>query len=117
MATSEFARFVVDILSEVRPVRVRAMFGGYGVYADKIMFGLIADDVLYFKVGPGNEADYVAEGLEPFVYDGKDKPVAMSYRVVPERLFDDAGDMAVWMGKALDAAMAAKGGAKKIAGR
>lgn len=85
------------------------MFGGYGVYTDKTMFGLIANDVLYFKIGPGNEADYIAEGLEPFVYDGKDKPVAMSYRIVPERLFDDPDEMAVWAGKAIDAALAAKG--------
>ena len=33
------------------PVSAKAMFGGYGIYIDELMFALVADDVLFFKTG------------------------------------------------------------------
>ena len=50
MAASEgFIELLVDTLSGLGPVSVRRMFGGAGVYADGVMFGLVADDTLYLR--------------------------------------------------------------------
>ncbi|MGI9286664.1 MAG: TfoX/Sxy family protein, partial [Pseudomonadales bacterium] len=45
----EFVNFLLEQLSPIGPVRARGMFGGHGVYLEDLMFGLIADETLYFK--------------------------------------------------------------------
>ena len=100
------AEFIRDLFSGFRPVSVRRMFGGAGIYADGVMFGLIADDVIYLKAGESNEADFVAEDLPPFTYQaGNGKRAIMSYRRMPDRLYDDPDELAQWASRALAAAM------------
>ena len=84
------------------------MFGGAGIYADGAIFALIADDILYFKVDDGNRAAFEAEGVSPFVFLGRRKPIATSYWRVPERLLDDPEEIADWARSALAAAGRAK---------
>ena len=100
------AEFIRDLFSGFRPVSVRRMFGGAGIYADSVMFGLIVDDVIYLKTGESNEAEFVAEDLPPFSYQaGNGKRAIMSYRRMPDRLYDDPDDLAQWASRALAAAM------------
>jgi len=72
------------------------MFGGYGLYLDGIMLGLIAYDTLYFKVDDGNRDDYIKAGTGPFTYEGKRRPVQMSYYEIPEAILDDPAALAKW---------------------
>ena len=96
-----FRDFVQDQLSGLGPVSIRPMFGGAGVYADGVMFALIAFDMLYFKADETTKARFEQEGCAPFTYEGKGKPVRMSYWQVPERLFEDPDDMRDWAHEAL----------------
>ncbi len=48
--SDDFLNYVVDQLSHWGSVSVRRMFGGAGLYRERRMFGLIADDVVYLKV-------------------------------------------------------------------
>jgi DNA transformation protein and related proteins len=48
--TDSFRDFVIDQLGNVPDLRARAMFGGIGLYASDTFFGILAADVLYFKV-------------------------------------------------------------------
>ncbi len=97
--------FVEDQLAGVGPVMIRRMFGGAGVFADGLMFALIADEVLYFKVDDISKPAFEAEGSEAFSYETKTgRNSIMSYWRVPERLFDDSDEMAVWANEALAAA-------------
>ena len=120
--SAEYKAFVREQLEALGPVRIRAMFGGAGVYLDDFMFGLIAAETLYFKVDDQNRAAFEEEGQEPFVYqpppkDGQArKGVAMSYFEVPERLYDEPEELVIWARDALSAAMRAKSNAK-TAGR
>lgn len=86
------------------PVRSRGMFGGFGIFHDDVMFGLIAYDVLYFKVDDGNIGDYEDAGSEPFTYEGKNKPIRMSYWRVPDSVYDSQDVLIGWGEKALEAA-------------
>jgi DNA transformation protein and related proteins len=99
---------VVDLLSEMlRPlgtVSVRRMFGGAMVYVDGVALGLLDGDVLYLKADDTNKGMFEAEGQGPFVYEGKTRPVAMSYWRVPERLYDEPDEMAEWARAALEVA-------------
>ena len=75
---SDFVDNVLDLLGAWGGVAARKMFGGYGLYRQGLMFALVADDVLYFKVDDQNRAEFTAAGMGPFVYEGKSKPVSMS---------------------------------------
>lgn len=47
---NEFVEYLLELLEPSGGVRAKAMFGGFGIYRDNLMFGLVADDILYFKV-------------------------------------------------------------------
>jgi len=103
MAVSvSFRDYVVDQLAELGFVTVKKMFGGAGVYYDGLIFGLLADDVLYFKVDDSNKSDYVRAGMEPFQpFD--DKPMVMPYYEVPVDILENRELLAEWAMKALSA--------------
>jgi len=109
MADESFKDYVLDQLKSVGSVAARAMFGGFGIYRSGVMFGLIAEDALYFKAGEGNRADFEAKKSKPFVYESAGrKPVTMSYLRVPEDVFEDVDVLKEWAMKAYDAALKAR---------
>ena len=61
-----FREFVLDQLAGVRGLRARAMFGGVGLYAEDVFFGILAADALFFKVDDTNRREYEAAGSSPF---------------------------------------------------
>ena len=96
---------IVELFSVFGPVSVRRMFGGAGIYADGTMFALIADGAIYLKAGENNAAMFDREGLAPFTYSRrKGERSVMSYRRMPDRLYDDPDELAVWARAALAAA-------------
>lgn len=103
-ASDGFVELLKDVLRGLGPVAVGRMFGGAGVYADGVMFGLIADDTLYLKADDETKRDFEAEGLEPFIYEGRGRKVAMSYWRIPERILDDPDEMVAWARGALGVA-------------
>jgi DNA transformation protein len=103
-ASDGFVELLKDGLRGLGPVSVRRMFGGAGVYADGVMFGLVADDTLYLKADDETKSGFEAEGLAPFVYAGSGGTVAMSYWRIPERLLDDPDEMVDWARTALGVA-------------
>jgi DNA transformation protein len=99
---------IVELFSVFGPVSVRRMFGGAGIYADDTMFGLIADGVIYLKSGDSNVAMFEAEGLPPFTFMRRGERMVTSYRRMPDRLYDDPDELAVWARTALAAAQQPK---------
>lgn len=113
MSTPAFRDRALAHLLPFGPVHARPMFGGYGLYLDGVMFALIAYDTLYFKVDGGNRGDYEAAGTRPFTYEGRTRPVEMSYWEIPPNVFDDPLRLAEWAGKAHAAARRARNGSRK----
>jgi DNA transformation protein len=94
-----------ELFSAFGTVTVRRLFGGAGVYADGTMFALVHDGIVYLKVGAENVAPFDRENLAAFSYTIRDgKRGVMSYRRMPERLYDDPDELAVWARAALAAA-------------
>lgn len=111
MALDEsFKDHVLDLLGPVGNVSARKMFGGYGIYADRLMFGLIADNTLYLKVDAQNVAQFEGAGSEPFLYQHKSrsKPTRMSYYRAPGDAMDNPDELLPWAQSALEAARRAK---------
>jgi DNA transformation protein len=105
---SDFVDNVLDLLGGWGGVSARRMFGGYGLYRQGLMFALVAEDVLYFKVDDQNRAAFKAAGMGPFTYEGKNKPVEMSYYESPPELFDDGEAMTDWAKLAFAVALRAR---------
>ena len=101
----EFIDYLLELMQPLGPVSAKAMFGGYGIYIDELMFALVADDVLYFKTDAANRPDFEQRGLPPFRYHRKGKPYNMSYSEAPAEVFDDADAMQQWANKAISAAL------------
>jgi DNA transformation protein len=101
--SDEYLTYVVDQLECIGPVQSRRMFGGAGLYYDGLFFGLIADDVLYFKVDDSNRFDYEAAGTGPFC-PFPDKTYVMQYYEVPIEVLENRDTLRDWAQKALDVA-------------
>ena len=98
--------FIRDLFSQFRPVTVKRMFGGAGVYCEGLMFGLVFDGAIFLKVDETSIPDFEREGSQPFVYTRAKSPDrvgrhSLSYWRLPERLYDDPDELAVWAGRAL----------------
>ena len=78
-------------------VEVRRMFGGAGIYAEGRMFALMSDGVIYLKADEHNALAFEREQLEPFTYATRTgRRGVMSYRRMPDRLYDDPDELAIW---------------------
>jgi DNA transformation protein len=94
--SADFLTYVREQLSALTDVTSRRMFGGVGLYAEGVFFGLIANDVLYFKVGDGNRCDYEARGMSPFRPHPGKPHVSLSYYEVPSEVLEDRDECGLW---------------------
>ena len=101
---SEFVAFLEEVFAEFGPIQARKMFGGYGIYHQGVMFGLVADDTLYLKVDATIQPLFEARRLGPFEYDKGDKVVKMSYHIAPDDILDDPQEAAKWARRSFDVA-------------
>jgi len=101
----EFVDYLLELMQPLGPVSAKAMFGGYGIYIDDIMFALVADDVLYLKTSAANLPDFEQHGLPPFSYERNGKAYNMSYSEAPAEVLDDTDVMQLWANKAIEAAL------------
>jgi DNA transformation protein len=109
MADAELKLLLEELLAPLGPVMLKRMFGGYGVFLDGLMFGLVSDERLYFKTSEASRAAFEAEGLGPFTYTKKGATAVLtSYWQAPERLLDDPDELVEWARTAQRCAVAAK---------
>lgn len=82
-----FVQYVVDdLFAYLSDVSARAMFGGYGIYRAGVMFGLVEDGELYFKVCDEQKEKYRELGSRSFTYMKEGKPQELSYYFIPEEV-------------------------------
>lgn len=96
-----------ELLAPIGRITVRRMFGGAGLYADGTIVGLEVDGGLYLKTDERTRPAFAEAGGSPFVYEGKGKPVVMSYWTPPEAAMDSPDAMRPWALLALEAALRA----------
>jgi DNA transformation protein len=113
--TNTFHEYVMtDLLGEVPGITSRAMFGGWGIYQNGIIFGIIANDQLYFKVGESNRESYETAGSHPFVYSqGNHHSTTMSYWLVPEFVLEDQDELQAWINDSVAVSLQSKKASRK----
>ena len=99
------AEFIHDLFQTFGAVTVRCMFGGAGLFADGVMFGLVSGGQIYLKADESTVTCFEREQCGPFEYSTKNgKRALTSYWRLPDRLYDDADELAYWARQALAAA-------------
>jgi DNA transformation protein len=89
-----FRQFVLDQL-EPLDVTAKSMFGGTGLYARGVFFGIIAMDALYLRVDDSNRRQFEREGMKPFK-PYPNRPVTMKYYEVPLSILESAPELVEW---------------------
>ena len=105
---NDYVRHLLDLFEEFEGVSARRMFGGTGLFRQGLMFGLVFDDTLYFKVDDENQADYETRGLPPFLYQRKGKTIALGYRQAPAEALENETVLAEWSRRAWEVALRAR---------
>lgn len=98
-----FLTFVKDALGTRYSLTARAMFGGYGLYHNNSIMGIIIEDVLYLKANAETAPWFRMRHSEPFTYERKGKKIAMSYWKVPEEVLENKIEFEEWVECALKA--------------
>lgn len=97
--------YIAELFAGFGPVTVRRMFSGAGVFADGLMIALVVDGVIFLKADETLVPQFEREGLSPFSYKTKEgRRTLMSYWRMPERLYDDPDELAVWARQSMAAA-------------
>jgi len=107
---SDSEAFQVQAVSKLAPlggVTSRKMFGGFGIFHDGAMFGIVSGTSLFLKVDDTNIAEYQDAGSK--------QHAPMPYYAVPETIYARKASLHRWALKAIGVAHAgaAKKGARK----
>jgi DNA transformation protein and related proteins len=105
VASDSFAEFLREQPAPVGHITMRRMFGKTGVFCDGLMFGMVTDNTLYFRVDDHNrDAFREAASFPPLNYRKQGEMIDLSFWRAPERLFDEPDELVAWARIALDAA-------------
>ena len=105
VASTEFASFLCDELAPLGFITTRRMFGKTGVFCEGVMFGMVTEDILYFRVDSENRTTFKeAEAFPSLNYVKKGATINLSFWRVPDRLFDEHEELIAWANAALAAA-------------
>ena len=105
VASDSFAEFLREQLAPLGGVMMRRMFGKTGVFCNGLMFAMVTNDTLYFRVDDHNRAVFKeAESAPPLSYEKKGCTIDLAFWRAPERLLDEPDELVTWARAALAAA-------------
>jgi DNA transformation protein len=100
-----FGQVLREQLAPLGRVTMRRMFGKAGVFCDGVMFAIVTEDTLYFRVDDHNrEAFEEAASYPPLSYEKQGRSIDLAFWRAPERLLDEPDELLMWAQEALAAA-------------
>jgi DNA transformation protein len=105
-----------DLFAKFGPIKLRRFFGGEGICAGEIMFGMVFGNRIYLKTDDQTRKAFVAEECEPFSFEKQStgETIVTGWYAIPDRLYDDADELARWARAALDVATHSETVQKKV---
>src|SRR6266496_4105502 len=104
-----FVAHAVDLVALLGSVDARSMFGGHGLYAEGVMFGLLDDGELFLKTDDATRERFVAAGCRRWTYVNKKVRMENTgYFRPPDDAHEDPEAMLPWARLALEAALRAR---------
>jgi DNA transformation protein and related proteins len=110
--TSEFVDYLSEVFRTFGVIESRRMFGGYGIYHQGLIFGLVVDDALYLKTDELSASLFRSVGSTPFEFEKEGKLTQTSYYSMPAEAFDDETAASKWASLAFESARRARNGKK-----
>lgn len=108
MAVSkDYELFLAETLAHHGKFSFRRMFGGIGIYSGTIIFAVVDNDQLFFRVSAEDIPRFESHGMGPFA-PIPGKPPMRSYFQVPEEILNDRSELPLWIHRAIQAALDAK---------
>jgi DNA transformation protein len=105
VASETYADFLREQLAPLGHLSIRRMFGKSGVFCDGVMFAMVTENTLYFRVDDENRDTFKeAASFPPLNYAKGGSMIDLSFWRVPERLFDEPEELVDWARAALAAA-------------
>jgi DNA transformation protein and related proteins len=105
VASDSFAEFLREQLVPLGHVTMRRMFGKTGVFCKGLMFAMVTNDMLYFRVDDHNRTVFKeAESVPPLSYEKRGCTIDLSFWRAPDRLLDEPDELVTWARAALAAA-------------
>ena len=99
MSDTSFLDFVLEQLADARGIKVRAMFGGHGLYMGTSFFGIVHKGSLYLRTDEESRAAFLKKGSRPF--NPKGVKELHRYYEVPAEVLEDADLLLVWARRAV----------------
>ena len=96
----QYVAYLLELMQTIGAVYARPMFGGHGIFLDKLMFALVSDGILYLKADDESSVAFKERSLAAFSYMKKNKVFQLSYFQAPEEALEDAQEMAAWANQA-----------------
>jgi DNA transformation protein len=102
-----------DLFCEFGPIALKRFFGGEGIYSGDIMIGMIFGDIIYFKTDEETRKPFLAERTKPFTFKKGGETVVTGWYALPDRLYDEPDELAVWARAAYGVASASPATTRK----
>ncbi|HEY4113628.1 MAG TPA: TfoX/Sxy family protein [Rhizomicrobium sp.] len=108
-----------DLFVEFAPITLRRFFGGEGICAGDVMFGMVFSDTIYFKTAEETRRAFLAAQTKPFSFVKRStgETVVTTWYALPDRLYDDPDELGQWARAALEVAKRAGTAKKKVSRR
>jgi len=107
--SSPLLDYLVDQLAPLGDARGRPMFGGFGVYLDGFIIGIIAFDTFFLKADETNRPAFEAAGAQPFAYQrGGEPAVSTTYWECPADVLEEPERLRSWAATSLAVSRRAK---------
>lgn len=92
---TQAAELITEKLGGIPGISAKKMFGGYGIFHDKKMFGIVdSKGQCFFKVNELNKSD--------FEQKGSSQHSKMPYFSIPEVVLNDQNELIAWAKKAIE---------------
>jgi DNA transformation protein len=105
VASASFSEFLREQLSPLGHLSFRRMFGKTGVFCTGVMFAMVTEDTLYFRIDEANKPIFQeAAAFPPLNYTKGGRTIDLAFWRAPERLFDEPDELVAWARAALAAA-------------
>lgn len=102
--SSPFIMYILDCMSGIEGIEHKKMFGAFGLYKNGILFGIIEDERVFFKVDESSQSDYEEFDSKPLIFsaDGSREGEESSYYEVPLDILEDPKSLEEWVNKSVE---------------
>jgi DNA transformation protein len=105
LARDGFTDFLFEQLAPLGRITARRMFGKIGVFCDGVMFGMLAEGMLFLRVDEHNRDIFKeAASSPPLRYTKAGASIDLAFWRIPDRLIDEPDELVAWARAALAAA-------------